>query len=300
MAIKESSKATPGYFLQIIACSAEGPEKMYPLLRSLAKQLGPDARALLLCGTQAGGQEEDFGPFVEVRVNPEESAVGIRALSFSHAGAVEWIVVLEDHNLVGPDWVRALTGELRQVPEDTNCVVGATENLTSTEKWSWANFLNVQIFHWVPKMVEPVQPLSFNVAYRRKLLPDHALNPGEFEVSFAPVFMEKAVGSKAFPIDHVQRRYFPSILYYHFCNGRVAGATIRDYHPDGLRHVLRHARHNFGKRRREVRRLIQAHPRYNELPTATCYRVSVLALVHSVGAIAGGLFGAGRAAWELE
>ena len=294
----ETNLNTP--FIQIMVCSGEGPEKCYPLARALANDVSRDVRILILCATEAETEIEDFGEFIEFHLYPGYSAVDVRAEVNALGGNAQWIVVLEDHNVVSSGWLQALTAVLRQTPEDTSCVIGSAENLTSTQKWSWANFLNVQAFHWHPNLVEPVQPIGFNVAFRRNLLPDRALNPGQFEVERAHDLMKNAVGSTVFPINHVQERYFPSVGYYNFCNGRVSGAAIREYHRDGIRHVFRHAIHNVGRRRREIKKAIRKHPAYRELPAGTCLRVSVLAFSHSCGAVFGGLIGAGKAAMELE
>ena len=288
------------FLVEIVVCSSEGPAKIYPLLRTLTPRAGPDVRFLVLCSERATEPVEDFGPYVQFRYFPGASAIDLRGHVPAEAASSRWTVVLEDHIHVGTDWLQALTQTLKQVPEDTTCVIGTAENLTSLEPWSWANFLNVQTYHWSPNLVEPVQPLGFNIAYRRRLLPDRSLKPGEFEVACVPELMKKPYASAAFPADHVQHRFLPEVLYYHYCNGRVSGAAIRDYHPDGLRHALRHAVYNFGPRRREVNKLIRDHPNCSMLPAGTGWRVAVLAACHSVGAVVGGIAGPGRAAWALE
>lgn len=288
------------FFLHILVCSAEGPEKNYPLLRTLKPYMDSNTRILVMCAEEAQGPIEDFGPCIEFKIFPGSSAIDLRGFIPSESGMCDWVVMLEDHISVSADWLQNLHRTLSQVEDGTTCVVGAAANLTSHGPWSWANFLNVQTYHWAPNLIEPVKALGFNVAYRRDLLPDHAVRPGEFEVACIPRLMQKPYSSAAFPADHVQHRFLPKVLYYHYCNGRVSGAAIRDYHPDGLSHVFRHARYNLGERRREVDRLIQKHPHYGLLPAGTLWRVAVLALCHSAGAVVGGLLGPGRAAWALE
>lgn len=288
------------FFVHILVCSAEGPEKNYPLLRTLKPHLDPDTRILVMCAEEAQGPIDNFGPYVEFRIFPGASAIDLRGFVPSESGKCHWVVVLEDHIAVDNEWLQNLHRTLSQVSDDTTCVIGAAANLTSQEPWSWANFLNVQTYHWAPNLIEPVKPLGFNVAYRRDLLPNQACRPGEFEVACIPRLMQKPYASAEFPADHVQRRFLPMVLYYNYCNGRVSGAAIRNYHPDGLAHVFRHARYNLGGRRREVERLIHNHPHYKLLPVGTIWRVGILAFCHSVGAVVGGLFGPGRAAWALE
>lgn len=295
-----STEGQSRFFLHILVCSAEGPEKNYPLLRTLKPKLDANTRVLVLCAEEPQGKIEDFGPHIEFRIFRGVSAIDLRGFVPAEAGLCDWVVVLEDHISVSADWLKKLHKTLSQVPKGTTCVIGAAANLTSHEPWSWANFLNVQTYHWAPNLVEPVKPLGFNVAYKRDLLPDHSLRPGEFEVACVPRLMHKPYASAAFPADHVQHRFLPDVLYYHYCNGRVTGAAIRDYHPRGLRHVFRHALSNVGPRRREVKTLIRKHPEYRLLPAGTLWRVGVLAVCHSVGAMVGGLFGSGRAAWALE
>ncbi len=280
--------------------SGENPKKCYPLARVLANDVDHDTRVLILCAGESEPVIEDFGEFIEFHQYSGYSSVDVRALVNEFKGNAEWIVFLEDHISIDPGWLQALTTVLRQTAKETSCVIGSVVNLTSTQKWSWANFLNVQAFHWHPNLVEPVRSIGFNVAFRRHPLPDRELKPGQFEVVGVPVMLKNAVGSTAFPMDHVQVRYFPSVVHYHFCNGRVSGAAIRDFHPDGVRHVFRHATYNVGKRSREVKNIIRNHPDYKKLPAGTCLRVFVLALSHSCGAVIGGLFGPGQAARKLE
>ena len=66
----DSTEAQSRFFLHILVCSAEGPEKNYPLLRTLRPNLDSNTRILVLCAEGAQGSIEDFGPYVEFRIFP--------------------------------------------------------------------------------------------------------------------------------------------------------------------------------------------------------------------------------------
>lgn len=280
--------------------TTEEPEKTYGVISVLAPHLGSGVRIAVLHSVACRHALKDFGPQVQFHHIPNEPAIGLRGQMPAYAGDVEWVCILEDHVHVDASWLDGLLTELRAMPDDVTSVIGSACNLTSLEPWSWANFLNVQVFHWTPSLVEPLQPLGFNMAFRRRLLPAHALEHGEFELTCVQDCMANPRGSTRFPANHVQQRFLPQVLYYHYANGRVTGAAMRKHHSNGLLHVFRHAIHNAGRRRRTVDRLIREHELYPDLPYGTRWRVGVLALCHSIGAVMGGSAGAGRTPWALE
>jgi hypothetical protein len=290
----------PRGFLNVFIYTTEEPEKTYDVIRQLAPRLSPDVRVVVVHSLSSKQAPEDFGPNVSFHHIPDEPAIALRALMPAFAGDVEWVCILEDHVHVDAGWLDNILTELKSMPDDVTCLIGSACNLTSLEPWSWANFLNVQVFHWTPNLVEPLQPLGFNMAFRRRLLPKHAMGHGEFELTCVQDCMANPRGSTNFAANHVQHRFLPEVLYYHYANGRVTGAAMRKYHSGGMLHVLRHALHNAGRRRRTVDRLIREHELYSDLPRGTRWRVGLLALCHSAGAVLGGLAGAGRTPWALE
>jgi hypothetical protein len=290
----------PEGFLDIFVYTAETPHKTYGVIDQLVPRLSPEVRVVVVHAADSGNAPKDFGSHVSFHHIPGEPAIGLRALMPAFTADVEWVCILEDHVHVDAGWLDGLLSELRSTPDDVTALIGSACNLTSLEPWSWANFLNVQAFHWTPTLVEPLQPLGFNMAFRRRLLPRHALGHGEFELTCVQDCMANPRGSTNFVANHVQHRFLPEVLYYHYANGRVTGAAMRQYHSGGMLHVFRHALHNAGRRRRTVDRLIREHDLFPNLPRGTRWRVQILALCHSAGAVIGGLAGAGRTPWALE
>jgi hypothetical protein len=182
-------------------------------------------------------------------------------------------------------------------------IVGAATNERSTDAWSAANFLSVLGFHWAPVIPRPVEPLGFNVAIRRKLLGHDRLQLGQYEMQLVPRAMEAVEADASFPVDHVQYRRFPQVLYYHWCNGRVTGSFMRKYDPAGFRKAWDHAANTcLGRQRRQrrLRAVLRAHPLRHTLVRGTFLRLQLLAITHSLGSLWGGIFEEGRAPWELE
>ena len=211
----------------------------------------------------------------------------------------EWVLLLEDHNRVDRAWLERALAAMKAAPADATTVRGGADNRTSTDAWSWANFLMVLGFHWTPLHSQSREPVFFNVALRRDRLRSARLEVGEFEITSLAALEEQPVAGD-FPVDHVQFRAAPGVFFYHWCNGRVTGAAMRQHHPDGWRHVLRHARRIAGERIRQLTELVHRHPAAGRLPEGTLTRVAMLSFCHAAGALYGGAFGSGNAARHLE
>ena len=179
-------------------------------------------------------------------------------------------------------------------------VVGAATNTRSTDKWSWANFLCVLGFHWAPEIQTPLEPLAFNVALKRAVLGRDRLALGQYESEIVPLAMKAARADPGFSVDHMQFRKLPEVVYYHWCNGRVTGAGMREFTARGMNQVYDHARDTCFLCQRLLREVLRHHPLKSELPRGTTVRIQLLAAAHSLGALYGGRFGAGRAPWALE
>lgn len=271
--------------------------KVRRVLAELA-DLPPDVRLTVLSGCTADPDEADIPGATLLRF-PGETPFDMRRRISELAGDSEWLLLLEDHNHLDRSWLDRLRQVVASTPADVQAVLGGAENRTSTDRWSWANFLMVLGFHWTPRQIDAVEPIFFNVAFRRSLLPSHRLEVGEFEVHLLATLAVKPVAAD-FAIDHVQFRRFPGVLFYHWCNGRVTGAAMRRHHPDGWQHVVRHAGRVSTTRISQLATSMKRHPGAAALPPGTLARVALLSACHATGALYGGLFGPGDAARHLE
>jgi len=290
-----SGDARPSLHLFLV--TADPLPKIAGVLADLA-ELPPDVRLTVLSGCT----EQSTGaviPGARVLHFPGETTFDMRRRISELAGDVEWILLLEDHNQIDRSWLDRVRRAVAAVPADVRTIRGGADNCTSTDRWSWANFLMVLGFHWTPRQGEAPEPMFFNVAFRRSLLPAGRMELGAFEVLVLATLLDKSVAGD-FAIDHVQFRQFPGVCFYHWCNGRVTGAAMRRHHPDGRRHVLRHAGRVGWERVGRLASAVRRHPRAAHLPTGTLARVAMLSACHAAGALYGGLFGPGTAARYLE
>ena len=271
--------------------------KITGVLTELA-ELPPDVQLTVLCGCAEDSAAVGI-PGARVLRFPGETTFEMRRRISELAGDVDWILLLEDHNRIERSWLERVRQAVAAVPSEVQTIRGGADNRTSTDRWSWANFLMVLGFHWTPRQSDAPEPLFFNVAFRRSLLPALRMDGGEFEVHVLATLTENSVAAD-FAIDHVQFRRFPGVFFYHWCNGRVTGDAMRRHHRDGGRHVLRHACRVGWARIHELARSIRRHPRGAHLPTGTLARVAILSVCHAAGAVYGGLFGPGNAARHLE
>jgi hypothetical protein len=283
--------------VHFIVVTGDPLAKLAPVLRELVNRPS-EAEVTVLSGC-AVTDDELTVPGIRLLRFPGETPFDLRRRVPEVAGDVEWVLLLEDHNHVDRAWLGRALASIAAAPKDATTVRGGADNLTSTDPWSWANFLMVLGFHWTPLQSEAVEPLFFNVALRRARLLGNRLDVGEFEVKTLALLEEQPAAGD-FPVDHVQFRRTPGVFFYHWCNGRVTGSAMRRHHPDGWWHVLRHAKRIVCKRTRQLGDVVRRHPAANRLPAGTLSRVAILSFCHAAGAIYGGIFGVGNAARHLE
>ena len=293
----DASADESGPSIHLFLVTADPLRKIADVLAELA-ELPPGVRLTVLSGCAHDPEGRSIAGARVLRF-PGESTFDMRRRIAELAGRAEWLLLLEDHNRVERSWLSRLRRAVKAAPAEVQVILGGADNCTSIDRWSWANFLMVLGFHWTPRQGEAGEPMFFNVAFRRTLLPAHRMEAGEFEVHAMDTLTEKSVASD-FAIDHVQFRRFPEVFFYHWCNGRVTGAAMRRHHPDGWWHVLRHARRVGGTRVRQLATTIRRHPGATDLPAGTLARVAVLSACHAAGAVYGGLVGPGDAARHLE
>ncbi|MBT5032174.1 MAG: hypothetical protein HOM55_07755 [Proteobacteria bacterium] len=285
---------------EVFIVTREPFAKVRPVLRELEKSNVNGFSVHVLSGASEIGNINQVSKQITVSSFPGESVFHLRSRIPALAKPCEWVVILEDHNIVGENWPELVASSLSKVGTDIIMVVGAATNLKSTDPWSWANFLSVFGFHWAPIIQEPTEAIGFNVCIRRKFIGVGRLELGEYETEIVPAAMKSAIADPSFPVDHMQFRKFPEVLYHHWYNGRVTGSFMRKFDASGFRKVLDHARNTTFRRQRILKRIIKCHPNRDSLPKSIGVRMLALAIAHSLGCIYGGLTGVGRAPWELE
>lgn len=284
-------------FVHLLVVTGEPLAKIAAVLRELA-DAPADVRVTVVSGCAVTDDELGL-PGIRLERFPRETPLELRRRVPELAGEAEWVLLLEDHNHVDRAWLHQALAAIAAAPGNATTVRGGADNRTSTDAWSWANFLMVLGFHWTPLHEESLEPLLFNVALRRERLPTVRLEVGEFEIR-ALAALEERPATGDFPVDHVQHRPAPGVFFYHWCNGRVTGAIMSRHHPDGRWHVLHHAQRVAGQRIRQIAEVVRRHPSAARLPPGTVARVAMLSICHAAGALYGSVFGLGDAARHLE
>ena len=290
---------TAGHLAHMIFFTGDPLKKIEPIIARLLSDNPEDILVTIVSGRAAEADErEPHG--VQVMRFPGESVLHLRQRIPEIIGDAQWVILLEDHNHIDDGWLSDLRRTLAEAPEHVTAIMGGADNRTSMDPWSWANFIMVLGLHWAPCAQPPAEPLYFNVAFRRGMFPAKRFALGEFETEALARLMTCDSSATPFPIDHVQYRAFPGVLYYHWCNGRMSGAIMRQNTKDGYRHVTRHALRVVGKRMRLLEKIVKTHPKAGKLPPGTIIRTRILAVCHAAGALAGGIIGYGGAPWQLE
>jgi hypothetical protein len=283
--------------LDLVLVTADPLAKIKPVIAMLIDRPA-DVQLTVVSGC-ATDLDEPAMARVRLLRFPGETPFDLRRRLPDVVGDAEWLLLLEDHNHLDRSWLERLKDAVATAAPGVRMIRGGADNRTSTDRWSWANFLMVLGFHWTPRQADAPEAMFFNVAFRRSVLPACSLAVGEFEVRVMATLAEESTAGD-FPIDHVQFRRFPGVLLYHWCNGRVTGAAMRRHHRDGWWQVLRHARRVVGERVRLLATHVAGHPHATSLPGGTLARVAALSACHAAGALWGGLAGPGDAARHLE
>ncbi len=293
------------YLLHIFIVTADEPQKCIPALESIWPDMTPSTRVTLLSGTNANANDADTVlrqrfPGLALHRHPGDSVWHLRQRMRDLIQNSRWMLLLEDHNLPLPGWLYGLQHELQHAKEGVSAFFGCTDNLTSTAPWDWANYLAVQVFHWVPGIPNATHPLPFNAAMRVSQLPPAPWQLGTFEALAVGQVAQHARSSTAFVVDHIQPRHFPSVLNYHFANGQATGAHIRARGEQPIRQICGHSVHVLLVRPLQSAQVILKHPQRRLLPRGTWWRLPLLLWAHALGAWLGFVVGAGRSVWLLE
>lgn len=289
-------------WLQIVIATAEAPGKCVPALERIWPNRVPGVGLTVLSGEVPDAASDALCrrfPGLRIHHHAGESVWHLRQRIGGLVAGSNWLVLLEDHNLPQPGWLPGLLAQVRQADDRVVAIFGATCNQTSTGPWDWANYLAVLAFHWAPLDAPTVFPLAFNAAVRVSCLPVAPWTLGALEQTF-PRLAEQGRMSGAFVVDHIQYRAFPSVLGYHFANGRATGATLhsRGVRPVGL--LVAHLLHVLAVRPWRSLRVMRRHPQGHQLPRGTGWRLAMLHAAHACGAVVGFVAGPGRSMWQLE
>lgn len=291
------------HLLHIFIVTADKPQKCIPALESFWPDMPPGVRVTVLSSADVNEADADLYqrfPGLTLRHHPGDSVWHLRR----HIGELtqdsRWMLLLEDHNVPLPGWLPQLQHELQQAAAGINAIFGATDNLTSTGPWDWANYLAVQVFHWAPGVSGTAHPLPFNAAMRVSQLPPAPWQLGTFEAVAVGKVAQHACCSNAFVVDHIQPRLFPSVLSYHFANGQATGAHLRSRGQQPVRQILGHSLHVLLIRPLQSAQVIRRHPQRHVLPRGTWWRLPALLFAHALGAWVGFVIGPGQSMWLLE
>lgn len=291
------------HLLHVFIVTADAPQKCVLALENIWPDMRADVRVTLICGADTSDADRALCqrfPGLALRHHPGDSVWHLRRHMGELTQDSDWMLLLEDHNVPLPGWLPRLRHELQTAGDGVSAIFGATDNLTSTAPWDWANYLAVQVFHWAPGVAATVHPLPFNAAMRVNRLPPTPWQLGTFEAVAVGKVAQHGRSSAAFVVDHIQPRQFPSVLSYHFANGQATGAHLRSRGQHPARQILGHSLHVLLVRPLQSAQVIRRHPQRHLLPRGTWWRLPVLLWAHALGAWVGFVAGAGKSMWLLE
>ncbi len=287
---------------KITVCFAgnEGIAKVRGMLDSITQQWVEGMRICYLTGI-----EQDSGsyphPAVEIAHHPGENIFQLRTRLPKVAGDCDWVVLLEDHNTIGPGWVQGILEAIASAEDDTKILIGQATNVETTSPWSWASFLTSSGFHWYPTADRPVLPTLYNCAVRRAVLGTERWATGEYEFNILAEIALKAQAAPSMVLDHRQHHTMLSAIEHHWHNGRAAGALLAELKLPGQKpRYYTHVRNVLTQRWPALRDILLTHPKKNLYPSSTAAKVRVLVWAHIAAALWGGWFGGGRSFWRLE
>lgn len=210
----------------------------------------------------------------------------------------EWVVVLEDHAVIGPRTIDAIREMICANPE-LDLIPFLAKNLTSVSPWGWANFLFNFSLVWAPlDSPPPFSVVTSAVVRRAKLGGETPLEEGAWELRVIPgLFSEgRTAFSNDIFFDHVKPLNFLSALAIAFHNSR-AGAALQRKLGIPIRNILYEGWYCAGPRPRLLAAAV-AH-RMPELPARSFGRVRLMGCAHLIGNIVGSFFGGGRSGHKI-
>lgn len=270
------------------------------MLDAITQQYVDGMRVCFLTGLE-GDPGSYPHPAVAIAHFPGDNIFQLRSRLPEVVGDCDWLILLEDHNAIGPDWIQGVFQAIASAKPDTRILIGQATNKETTSNWSWASFLTSSGFHWYPMADRPVLPTLYNCAVRRELLGTERWNTGEYEYNILGELALKAQAAPTMELDHQQNHTMFSALAHHWHNGRVAGALLADNKLPGQNaRYYTHAKNVLTLRWPALKDILQTHPKRDMFPKNTVAMVRLLVFTHTVATLWGGWFGGGRSFWYLE
>jgi hypothetical protein len=224
---------------------------------------------------------------------PGASVFDLRAKAIELARG-DIIAITEDHCLVGPDWCEQVLAAFSMDPEML-VASGPVLNGSREHLIDWANYLHT-FGNFLPPFNEGHRyrgPVIANVAFRRSVLAEGRVAPGQMELEVIPrMFREgrcRVYGGMT--VTHVQSHGFWKTLRAHFDNGRST---------TGLRPVRLSERQRAWTLFRNAVNTMGGGPEMRPTIRASLPLVLILSCCHSFGEIVGILAGPGRSPARLR
>ncbi|MCQ8104542.1 hypothetical protein NP590_10540 [Methylomonas sp. SURF-2] len=284
-------------FLKVVIFSCEQPDKVMDTVGNLLNNEYDDIQVVL--ATSSIDSVQATGNYQPIHI-PDKSVYHLRAHIGQLSQDSEWTLLFEDHNHVDSAYMGYVYQRLKTVPETVSSVYGPLSNKKSTNSWSFASFIMTGGKLWYPIQNAPDESVIFNVAYRSKLLAGKKYQLGEFEREAFKILRGEKVYNPDMIADHYQYRTFPSVMFYHFCNGRASGALCEKSLVRRISWSFRHAKAITGSRFLALKNIIHNHRQQENLPPYLEFQLYILCLSHALGAIYGAWFGVGKALKFLE
>jgi hypothetical protein len=284
--------------ISFVVTAREELDRAAPTLAALRSQLREDDEVIVLTGCEpAKAASSAADSWYSVFSFPDATAFALRA-QIPAVCRKEWVVLVEDHALVGPRAIDAIRELIHTKPE-LDLIAFQAKNLTSVSPWGWANFLYTFAPVWAPLDTSPPFSVVTSAIVRRaKLGRETPLEEGAWELRVIPgIFSEgKTASSRDIFFDHVKPLNFTSALTIAFHNARF-GAALQRKLGIPLRNIIYEGWYCAGPRPRLLAEAV-AHRR-KELPARSFERVRLMGCAHLIGNVVGSLFGGGRSGHQI-
>lgn len=238
----------------------------------------------------------------QVFIYPHEDIFSLRRLGLAHCTG-EWIVLLEDHNIVPTAWIDFLTQIINSNQSD-QVLVTALKNGSETTRIDQANFL----FNFgaylpaVSHMSFDRIPVIAGACFHRSIIHDLAgLKDGELELIYLPALYRngKTRYISQFSINHVQSNTRISTCQMHYFNARACAGLLKQLNGNRIDWKMfwlhLHSPIYFFKKW-----TFSPYKKILELGYGHCwFYLILLGIIYGYGSVIGWLFGKGQSAMKL-
>ena len=289
--------------MDVFVTAPRGTSDIGRLLAALRGQLGAADRLIVLDGTVSGASLDGsvlpgVGRFEHLR-DAGESAFHLRCHVLERAQR-DIVVLFEEHAVPSPRFM----SEVRRLFSDP--AVAAVKllgrNDTSSEPWSWANFLNAFADCLHPSDGAPKTMLSTSAAVRKAALDAAPRSLGAWETQIMPGLNREPrmlAYSHDVWIDHVEHCNMKHALIGNFYNQRsVAALRVASGHRRG-KLAVRAFKDLALRRPGQIARALAGRDEYRHF-AANRWKVALVCWASALGAIVGAWFGAGAAMRKMH